>query len=406
MIDKAAKILQHYVCDNCLGRQFAQLLTGWTNAERGRALRRVLALAIDAGQRLDLEPSNFYDFKFRLNEEFAKLIKKPGKCWICGNLFRKLDKLAARTARQLAKLEFETFLVGTRVSRALLAREEELWEAAGIEHCEPLRAEINREIGKLLERLLRKKAELRKPDIAVLIDMETGKIKLTLNPLYIFGYYKKLSRSIPQSKWEHYKTSVEQIIAKPLMVATLGTAHKIHAAGREDKDVRCLDWRPFVLEILQPKRRKIDFKKAIKQINRSKKILVKLLKPSDMDTVRRLKEASPDKTYLAIVKLDRAVTNLELKALKKLIGTISQRTPERILHRRAELLRKRQVKGLKFRQLKPRLLELKIKSSAGLYIKELITGDKGRTRPSVAEVLGRSAECKQLDVIKIEKIRV
>ena len=38
---------QGYLCDHCLGRQFAQLLSGFTNAERGRALR--LALAMDYG---------------------------------------------------------------------------------------------------------------------------------------------------------------------------------------------------------------------------------------------------------------------------------------------------------------------------------------------------------------------
>lgn len=38
------------------------------------------------------------------------------------------------------------------------------------------------------------------------------------------------------------------------------------------------------------------------------------------------------------------------------------------------------------------------RGGGGLYIKELVSGDRGRTRPSFAEVLGREALCIELDV--------
>jgi tRNA pseudouridine synthase 10 len=34
----------HTLCDNCLGRQFADLATGTSNAERGRSLKNTLAM--------------------------------------------------------------------------------------------------------------------------------------------------------------------------------------------------------------------------------------------------------------------------------------------------------------------------------------------------------------------------
>ncbi len=43
-----------------------------------------------------------------------------------------------------------------------------------------------------------------------------------------------------------------------------------------------------------------------------------------------------------------------------------------------------------------------MKASSGLYIKELITGDNGRTKPSVSELLEIKAIPKDLDVLKIE----
>ena len=47
------------------------------------------------------------------------------------------------------------------------------------------------------------------------------------------------------------------------------------------------------------------------------------------------------------------------------------------------------------------MLELVIECEGGLYIKELISGDKNRSKPSVAEKLGTSAKCVQLDVLDV-----
>jgi len=46
-------------------------------------------------------------------------------------------------------------------------------------------------------------------------------------------------------------------------------------------------------------------------------------------------------------------------------------------------------------------ITLVIKAESGTYIKELITGDEGRTVPSLSEIAGCAIEVKQLDVIKI-----
>jgi len=104
--------------------------------------------------------------------------------------------------------------------------------------------------------------------------------------------------------------------------------------------------------------------------------------------------------------LNRPIKKNELKKLKSLVGIINQRTPQRVLHRRADLMRRREVKAIKWKQINSKTIELTIKASAGLYIKELISGDDGRTRPSVAEALGHKAVCKELDVIGIERIKL
>ena len=409
MLDRVAKVLDCYCCDHCLGRQFSQLLSGYTNAERGHALRTALALAIDSGAKFEgINPGNFVGFVFRTNHDFQKLEKKEGVCEVCNGFFQGgLEKLAGKIAKHVSKTGFSTFLVGTQLSQDLLDREEKLWSKVGIDFAEPLRAEMNREVGKKVEILTGKHAELKKPDIAVLLDLGTGKVNITVHPLFIFGYYKKLKRGFPQSKWGtpmHYRTSIEEEIGRPLVRLAGGKDTKFHGAGREDIDARCLDWRAFVIEIEKPSKRTIDLRKLEKMVARGRKVAVSKLRISDMATVRKIKEASPDKSYRALVSLKSAIRQKDLSKLRELVGTINQQTPQRVLHRRAELLRRRDVKTLKWKLLAPKKLELVVSGSSGLYIKELVSGDNGRTKPSVAELLGVEAKVTELDVVRIGKI--
>jgi len=47
-----------------------------------------------------------------------------------------------------------------------------------------------------------------------------------------------------------------------------------------------------------------------------------------------------------------------------------------------------------------------IRCQGGLYIKELINGDDGRTTPNVSEIGGIPAKCLEIDVISIEEGRL
>lgn len=226
--EKAHRILQQPVCDDCLGRQFAQLLSGMTNVERGRLLRTLIAMSIDKEHyEGDLEMSNFHDFKFHKLEMKSKMEKK--KCAVCEDIFENLDKFVDRVVKASKKYEFSTFLVGTKLSFELISREENLWERVGIDYCEPIKAELNREIGKLFEKKSKAKYHSR-PDINFIIGIPEGKVDVQINPLFIYGEYQKLIRGIPQTKWpsKKYKTSIEEIMAKPFMTATKGKGHRLH----------------------------------------------------------------------------------------------------------------------------------------------------------------------------------
>ena len=61
-LEKTEAILKTgYVCDHCLGRQFAKLMTGFSNDQRGMALRTALAMQLDSQDIFgDVNKINFY----------------------------------------------------------------------------------------------------------------------------------------------------------------------------------------------------------------------------------------------------------------------------------------------------------------------------------------------------------
>jgi len=408
IIQKLEQIFKYgYICDNCLGRQFSQLLSKMENKERGKILRKFFAILLDANSDKNFDMRNFIGFKFhneKLNEEMKK-IKDVGKCKICDGFFeeeniKKWKEMVIRKVKE-SGYEFNSFVVGTKLSSKLLKNEEDFWENIGVDFCEPIKTEINRTIGKEVEKRFKIKANLRFPDILILLDIENENVNIKPNPLFIKGKYQKLVRGIAQTKSKRYKNSVEEIIAKPLMKMVLGKKHKFHGAGREDVDARCLGWRPFVIEIIEPKKRKINLKKLTDIVNKTKEVRIKDLKFSNIEEVRKIKDARYDKEYKVIVKCDKEITKNDLKKLKALETIITQYTPKRVLKRRVDKLRRRKVFKIKTKMINKKSFILIVKCEAGLYVKELVTGDGGRTKPSVSEILNCECKPKNLDVTKI-----
>jgi tRNA pseudouridine synthase 10 len=392
--DTAMKIMKAgYVCNHCLGRQFAKLLSGYSNYQRGEIVRTYLAMEYET-KPFDINLSNFHGFRFRKGVK----TRKPGKCFVCKDLFRELAKFADQAANRLKKIESERFMVGVRMNDSLVMSEESLWEHSGVAYCEPLKSEINRELGKLIEKKTGKTPDENTPEVIVLLDLQRKKIETVINPLYVYGEYKKLVRGIPQTKLKGYET-VENVIAKPLLKVTRGYSHTMHAIGREDMQARCLAWRPFVLEIVQPLKRKANFKAIERQINSGKGIKVKGLRYSSRREIVEMKEKKTEKVYRLIAKFKKPVE--DVKRVEKLVGTVKQKTPRRLLKEKPEKVRRKKVKSIKWKKINTKNYEFEIQTESGLYIKELVSGDNGRTKPSISGILGNAGEIKQFDVVKI-----
>jgi len=209
-----------------------------------------------------------------------------------------------------------------------------------------------------------------------------------------------------------YPTSVEELIGGPLMQAAGGNGVSFHGMGREDIDARMLgNGRPFVLEVAKPSKRKIDLEALTKEINAtaSGRVEVRDLRPSDRDEVIRIKGSTSEKTYCVKVacetSLDDGNAREKLKELEAAFRgkLIYQETPIRVVHRRADLERERRVVEVRITEVdgNARGMTLEVRGQSGLYIKELVNGDDGRTKPSISSFLGVKCKVDNLDVIQV-----
>ena len=435
MLEKAQKMLEKYpLCNHCLGRQFALLGHGLDNQRRGEALKLLLTmrghqLAL-SGQRKGvlllktMATNGSFDMAAEILRKMKKRVGGKRECYLCEGRFNLLHEQVNSSVEKLKDYEYDTFLVGVELPTEVEEREDEFKAEFEVKHGESMRNDLSRDIGKRISGVTQKVADYKKPDTVVLLAPFTKQITLQVNPLYIAGRYRKLVRGIPQSKWvcvkcggvgcprcnwtgKMYPESVEEIIAGPVLEKTGGEDTSFHAAGREDIDARMLGrGRPFVIEVKKPRKRFIDLRELTKTVNERAlgKVRVLNLHFVQKDMVKRLKRTeAAEKLYRAVVEFDRGVSEGELEALGKALtnAIVHQQTPQRVLHRRADRVREKRIYMAKIKRLSSNRVEMRIRCQGGLYIKELITGDEGRTDPNVAKIVGARPVPLELDVLNV-----
>ncbi len=245
--------------------------------------------------------------------------------------------------------------------------------------------------------------------------------------VYLEGRYRKLSRGLPQTIFycpkckgrrrgcsfcDGYgkltKDSVQELIARKVLPRYRAKMGKFHGAGREDVDVRMLGGgRPFVFEVVQPRNFDVDLGELVDAINLYGRGRMEItgLRPVRRKRVAELKETRSDKIYRALVLLDRVLPEERIQALLGKDVVVTQRTPKRVAHRRADLDRTRKVEVLSVRAFRGPgdrpSLDLLVRCEHGTYVKEWISGEEGRSRPGLGELLEAETECLVLDVWEI-----
>ncbi|MEM2909269.1 MAG: tRNA pseudouridine(54/55) synthase Pus10 [Candidatus Bilamarchaeaceae archaeon] len=339
---------------------------------------------------------------------------EEGECFVCRGGLASLDELAKRAAEKLP--DAPTFSISTKIPNEWLAREDIVWNLK-LSKTTCIKTFINLYLSRYIAKVSNKKPKT-DGDVLLMIDVATGEIRTSYNDLFIFGRYKKLKAGISQTRWTcsnchgkgceecsntgKFYHSVEEEIGEKLKEECRAQDYILHASGREDIDVVNIGGRPFVIQMIEAHVRNPDLKAVTKRINKKGNVEVEGLMLVDRGAVELVTASHFDKSYIATVEFEREISDAELSKLLQLSGkVIEQRTPERVKHRRANITRKRRIIEVKLITRSRRNATFEITTEAGTYIKELITGDDGRTKPSFSSILEMNVTCKELKVISI-----
>ena len=393
-LDKAQELMDYTdgkICNHCLGRKFSDCVEGSGNEDRGIKIREALNMDAYNGE----------------------------ECEICHNIFNYIENDVLELVNEkigLLKVEFDTFVVGCKLPKEIVEKDQEISDDLDFNveiikkevNVEIIKKEVNREIGKLLEANLKQNVDFDGEDVLVMADFRRilkedienpVKVRLQINPIFIEGRYRKLVRGIPQTKWpctkckgrgceecnftgKQYPESVEELLSETVLKHTNGYEAKFHGAK-----IRKIDLERIAEEVAEVAKGKTEY------LN---------LKFTERKRKAEIKVSSPDtyKVYRALVKCEDDIKEDDLEKLQSL-HMIQQRTPIRVSHRRADKIREKEVKNIEAKFIDSKTFEMIIKTEGGLYIKELISSDEGRSNPSVTEVLGTQAICAELDVIEV-----
>ncbi|KAM0679805.1 putative tRNA pseudouridine synthase Pus10 [Glugoides intestinalis] len=217
------------------------------------------------------------------------------------------------------------------------------------------------------------------------------KITIYNSPIYVYGKYIKMARCMCQTPLRiKGKLKTERSVSdfsasfKEFFGAS---AAKFMGCGREDIDVRCLKGRPFILELSNPTKNLTSAAIPVNLYTDIDLIDVCIVEKACKDIVNC---EAPSKSYNLLLFSDEDIKFEKSYELK-------QKTPLRVLHRRANITREKTVEVLNVKRCEKNgfYFDVDIKTSSGTYVKEWVNGDFGRTVPNL------NADLLELDVIEI-----
>jgi len=385
------------ICDFCIGRLYDNGKTIFDYKKLGKELRTTLT---------------------DINEVEDK------NCNLCDGILLDIDHLIKLIKSSLDGYDFSSFILGFHVDRNILEKEEKILENIKSIKNESLKMFLKKIIGICLEKDLGKPVSFDDPDIMIIVNTMFQTVSLQIKSLYVYGRYNKFKRGVPQTKWfcrqcsgigcrrcdytgSLFDSSVEEYIGPIFIEAFKGENWSFHGSGREDIDVKMLgSGRPFILEIHNPRKRIFDLHKIEHKINEAFGEIIRIseLSFTEKEDIARIKESAFNKVYEISFEAEKPFDTEKLKKVAlTLRGTIIQQyTPTRVARRRANKVRPRKIYNCSIVSVMDTRARFRIESASGTYIKELVTGDNGRTKPSISELIGQPCQVISLDVMEIK----
>jgi len=345
--------------------------------------------------------------------------RNRGGCHICAGLLSQKGQLVCQAIEKSSFFEWKTFSLSSSFPKKAFVNDEEIADLFAPEQITSLKNAVNAWAVAQIAAKTGRANNQRGADAAFGIDFRSGSASASPQPIHVFGRYSKKSRRHCQSRWHCFTCrgkgcpeckgsgrnypSIEDELAAVLKPAFLADDAILHACGREDVDVMMLgEGRPFVMEFVSPKKREADLAALESALSQNHCVWARGLRFVGKRFQDALCSSHFEKEYVATVSASRPLSAADARKAEALSGeTLSQLTPTRVLSRRSDMERRRRVFSIKAEPIPKGKLRLHILAEAGTYIKEMISSDGGRTKPSISSILGCAALCEELDVVAI-----
>ncbi|XP_057654540.1 putative tRNA pseudouridine synthase Pus10 [Diorhabda carinulata] len=247
----------------------------------------------------------------------------------------------------------------------------------------------------------------------------TFDITYSSSNLFLGGRYLKFSREMGQTTFIVNNVAITESSVQDILFESISKTLRcdvgsmtFSASGREDSDTRMLgEGRPFYIEIEKPKYSTITEKQCreieISILKSDAVVVLKLQQVTQADT-KRIKFGEQDKRkhYTALCKTMAPNIDEVVEIINLLRGPIQidQTTPIRVLHRRSQMVRKRDICEIKASAVEghPDLFYLHLVTQAGTYVKEFVHGDFNRTNPNLSKIISYPTDVLALDVTNVE----
>ncbi len=411
----ASRILERYpLCDRCLGRFFAGLGMGLSNFERGRSVKVLMAMELHAGASKDPQAlrDKIYLYSLNAGEPFSSLYRhiygldppKPSPCYVCGG---KVESIIAdwvkRVGESLRAMGFRRFILGVRPPEGSSEAEEEIAREFSLQHWESIKNDLKREIGKGVSRSYGFEPDFSDPEIMLILDISRESIEAVIPSLIVSSRVVKLVRGVSFKK-RLGKRSLEDIVER--VAEDLGEGVRISIPVRDTSRYRILGEGCYsILEIRSPKPGRRSLEVISNTINKGQGIyIINVIGKGRRRDVEDLAARVKRITYRIYVYSDKKLGDIEIEKLKSQSPiTLEQRTPKRIVERGGvERIYRGDLKIEAIHRISEKTFEIIASTSSKIYIEEAITGDEGRTSPSLSSILSTDLKPLEIDVIRIE----
>lgn len=330
------------------------------------------------------------------------------ECELCGGMMDVVPAMGKLATKRTRGYEFATFSVGVSLPGGLQEKEDELRSSLRLKGSETIKAQAARLVSGVLSESTGKRQDKMNADLTVLANFATQEVFITARPLYYHARYSK-PRGIAQRRsfcefcrgegcpkcrgtgFER-KPSVEDALRKKLSEFS-GSAKMVFTwIGSEDRESAVLaPGRPFVVEIKNPKKRRLPRKFATR--TRGGRVVVTGGRPLPAKPTRL-----PPFRFQTEIRAT-AAAKVDPEALRELKPAF-RKTP--VTFQRPN---NRPTTKMVYRAsatAKGRALVISAELDGGLPVKRFVSGEL--VSPSVSEVLKTEVGCRSFDIVKVKEI--